>query len=478
MKEKPFIHLFKTSKAYYLYDVNTDQILDIPKRIYFLLKNENYEDSYIEKLIEYGYLKSCHVEKTEHPYTEYLEYYFNNRMNSLVLQLTQNCNLRCNYCVYSGNYMNRNHNKTTMSFEVAKKGIDFLATHSSDSTNFNISFYGGEPLLEISLIKKCMEYCEQRLNGKEIFYNITTNGTLLNEDIVSFFQEYDVAIMISLDGPESVHDEFRKFANSDLGSHRIVLKKVSMIKEKFPEYFKKNVTFNTVLNSERGFDEINKYFLNEDILKGAKFTSSLINNNYSLCKNGVTEKFTSEIQYATFLMYLKELGFIKNYKVSPLLDSRYLELKNFKSSNGYYRNRLPQKSHHGGPCIPGLFHTFLTIDGNLYPCERVSELSEVARIGNIDKGVDLKKVEKLLNLERMTEDECHSCWAYDYCKICIAFCDKLTDISKEMILEQCHNIRSRVENLMKDYCLYSQLGYDFQLESNEKVIKGEKIYEE
>lgn len=119
MIEKPFIHLFKTTKGQYCYDVNKDEIIQLPDDVYMYLAGKgektDYVKTYIEQLYERGYLKSKRVITTKHPATDYLSYYYKTKLNFLILQVTQNCNLRCEYCVYSGNYRTRSHNNKRMS---------------------------------------------------------------------------------------------------------------------------------------------------------------------------------------------------------------------------------------------------------------------------------------------------------------------------------------------------------------------------
>ena len=102
------------------------------------------------------------------------------RLGQLILQVTQQCNLRCSYCTYSGIYEgNRTHSSNWMSFETAKKAIDFFFDHNIDSAKVPVGFYGGEPLLAFDLIVQCIEYIEDKIEGREIQFGLTTNGTLL-----------------------------------------------------------------------------------------------------------------------------------------------------------------------------------------------------------------------------------------------------------------------------------------------------------
>lgn len=186
---KPFIHCFKTAKEYYVYDVNTDKIIQVSFETYNFLENNIWDEKAereIEKLINEGYLKRTRVEEVKHFATDFLESYLENRMNQLVLQVTQKCNLRCSYCVYSGDYKNRNHSQKEMSWETAKEAVDYLYGHSMSSEDIYISFYGGEPLLMFRLIKDVVEYVKREYCQRTVHFNLTTNGTLFTPEIVQY----------------------------------------------------------------------------------------------------------------------------------------------------------------------------------------------------------------------------------------------------------------------------------------------------
>lgn len=100
---------------------------------------------------------------------------------------------------------------------------------SFESESLHLGFYGGEPLLEIELIKKCVDYIQKNVEGKRITFGITTNGTLLTGEVLQFLYDNDFSITISLDGPKEDHDACRKFANGK-GSFDIVVKNISEAK--------------------------------------------------------------------------------------------------------------------------------------------------------------------------------------------------------------------------------------------------------
>ena len=162
MKHKPFIHCFKTYSQYYFYDFNTNAIVRVPEDIYGYLadvEQNGYKDcanssinDVVCSLQEQGFLSEHHWRKIEHPATKFLDTYLQSSVESLTLQVTQQCNLKCEYCPYSGSFYNRQHSNKRMSFETAKKAVDFYFSNSYDMPIARIGFYGGEPLIEFELI--------------------------------------------------------------------------------------------------------------------------------------------------------------------------------------------------------------------------------------------------------------------------------------------------------------------------------------
>lgn len=227
--DKPFVHLIKLHKEVYLFDVNTNMLCKVNERIYEYLLNGkkevlNADDKMIIKnMKKNGMLQTNKIEKIEHPMTEIVEDLLENNMTKLTMQVTQNCNFRCDYCVYSGSYYNRVHNNKRMSWDTAKAALDFLYRHSKNSTEINISFYGGEPLLEMELIKKCVEYSRTIFKRKRLMFNLTTNASLLTDDIILYMKRENFLLTISLDGPREVHDKNRTFADGKHGTYDIVI---------------------------------------------------------------------------------------------------------------------------------------------------------------------------------------------------------------------------------------------------------------
>ncbi|TQQ84042.1 Cys-rich peptide radical SAM maturase CcpM [Peptacetobacter hominis] len=463
MKDNPFIHLFETSDGKYLFDVNKNTIISIPDNVYnFLKKPTTNMDSNVEKYLHTlkncGFLKSNRVEISEHSETKYLKYYLDNKLSTLLLQLTQNCNLRCDYCIYSGNYNTRTHSNKIMDFELAKDGIDFLIKHSRDSDNIFIGFYGGEPFLNFDLMKKCMDYSLKKIPNKEIYFNVTTNATLLTKEIVDIIVNYNLTILISLDGPKQIHDEARKFAFNNRGSFDTLYNNLKYIKTKYPDYYKEHILFNTVLH-QSNFGCVDNYIKSDDLLSDSYFMSTFISDSYSDKKHEISDSSISEIQYEKFLLFLSKIGILNNYKPSKLLDLDFQQIGSIVNSSKI--DHLPKKSHHSGVCIPGVQKLFMNVNGDFFPCERVNELSDFSKIGSIKNGLDYNKIEYMMNIENITKEECHNCWAYNHCTICLSGLEDNNGIKRENILLRCPYVKNSIEEKLKDYTVLKSLGYNF-----------------
>lgn len=461
---KPFIHLFRTPKGYYVYDVNSDTMLSVTKDTYLLLEEDKtLENEEIKRLKSEGFLLEDRFEGIVHPEDKFIEYHLDSRVKMMTLQVTQQCNLRCKYCMYSGGYENREHTNKRMSFSMAKKGIDFLISHSRNVNDIIIGFYGGEPLLEFNLIKKCVEYAMEVSEGKKILFSMTTNATLLNDEIVDFLEEYNFNVMVSIDGPRETHNKNRIFAFNKEGSFDIVMENLEKIKNNYPEFFKR-ISFNAVLDPNNDLGCINEFFTTYDVIKDSFINVSTLNPNYTDKDTSVTEQYNITWNYETFKMFLSKIGRLEPKYTSKIVNNTYNNIKRFMHDA---RIKLPGvhlkgKGHPGGPCVPGVQRLFMNVDGNFYPCERVSENSCNMKIGNIDDGFDVEAIRNVLNIGSITESQCKNCWAFRYCSLCAAYADTSDEFSAEKKLKNCARVRHSTEELMKDYCTLKELGCSFE----------------
>ena len=224
--ELPFIHCIQTPLGNYVFDVNTNQFISISDSDFYreiglyekgLTNLQERYSNQIAALKNKGFLSSRRPINMYHSLTHTLEYQLNNNIQQIILQLTQSCNFRCSYCTYSQNdfHFQREHSYKRMDWHTAKKAVDFFFEHSNDQMEPIIGFYGGEPLLEFNLLKQIVEYSEEVFDGKDIKFIMTTNGSLLSsEEIITFLNQHQFRIMVSLDGAAETHDRSSKFASS------------------------------------------------------------------------------------------------------------------------------------------------------------------------------------------------------------------------------------------------------------------------
>lgn len=421
--EKPMYYCFATPGNKYMYVRNIHSIVRLPENEFKELQRANKENDYncdtVRKYRELGVFIDNPIIKIEHPDTDILKLRSKNYCQLLTLQVTQQCNLRCEYCAYSGIYDNRTHSNKRMSFETAKKSIDFFLDHSRDSESIAFGFYGGEPLLEASLIEKCIDYINNNVEGKEVNYTITTNGTLLTDDVVDLLKENNVNLAISLDGTKEEHDLHRKFISGQ-GSFDTIMKNIRRIIMRYPEYGK-SIKFMPVISPDTNLEKNLEYFGTDELMRDKEVQYHLI-NEVGLQKDlgKYNEKDIGIIfDYEYLKMILAICGKINSESVGSIAQPLGKEFDMFYCRIDRHE-LLRRKFHHGGPCMPGVARLFVTVDGKFYPCERVSEANNGYCIGDIDRGFDYQKMEEILNIGKITEKECAECWNIANCTICAA----------------------------------------------------------
>ncbi|MBQ9949888.1 MAG: thioether cross-link-forming SCIFF peptide maturase [Clostridia bacterium] len=213
------IHAFKFKESYIAMDVESGAVHVLDKMAYDCITSENpYELPYrreeisevlseIEELKKAGALAAPAPEPFEIGDVE------TQPIKSMCLHVAHDCNLRCKYCFAgTGEYSGQ---RSLMSREVAKAALDFLMISSKNRHNLEVDFFGGEPLLNMDVVRFCVEYgreLEKKYN-KKINFTMTTNGVALTDEISDWLNENMHNIVISLDGRREVHDSMRPTAN-------------------------------------------------------------------------------------------------------------------------------------------------------------------------------------------------------------------------------------------------------------------------
>jgi len=342
-----------------------------------------------------------------------------------------------------------------MSWETAKMAIDFFLERSRAMPEVIVGFYGGEPMLEFELIKRCVEYTESQVEGKTIRFNVTSNGTILTEEIMDFLAEKNFLLSISLDGSKEEHDVTRKFANGD-GSFDTVINNIKSIQKRYPDYVK-NIAIMTTINPHMDLGCVLEYFSTSDIFGDKNILFNEMTEMDLKYKIDYSEKYYLIRSFEYMKMVFSAAGKLENQYVSALtLRSRDMIADRLASVQR--RGDMGSVFHHSGPCLPGVLRLFVRVDGALFPCERVNEELDFFRIGTLDRGLDIDKIRNLLNIGRITESECKSCWHIRHCSICSGQIEFDVEPSKAEKFAECAKISLQTMFNLYELAVLSEFG--------------------
>jgi uncharacterized protein len=400
----------------------------------------------IRELLDAGFLSENRPTQIYNKRAFLAREYIENNLNSIILQVTQDCNLRCAYCPYSGDgRFDRTHSNKAMDSDTARRAIDFLVSGSTYAESIHVGFYGGEPLLNFSLIKTIAEYATERFNPKRVNFGLTTNGTIMNSEILDFFSTYDCTINVSLDGPSHIHNKNRRFAHADVGSHANVVRTLSALSERGIPF-----GISAVWDLEESITEINAFFSGNDLYTNVNIEPVLtgrIGTGYAISEENEYADAAETVQ--AMLWYVGELTSMDEQKlrraIEPITNIEKMLVP---------RDTVPDVFHHAGPCIPGSLRLLVDTAGNMYPCEKISGESTVMQIGNIDTGVDFEKISQIMNIGKLTEKQCKTCWAMNLCSICGMWADVNEEVfSVESKLKRCDFIKNQAKSTLKEYVI-------------------------
>ena len=317
-------------------------------------------------------------------------------VKALCLHIAHDCNLACQYCfAEEGEYHGR---RALMSFEVGKKALDFLIANSGNRRNLEVDFFGGEPLMNWQVVKDLVAYGreQEKLHDKKFRFTLTTNGVLLNDEVMEFCNREMGNVVLSIDGRKEVHDKMRPFRKG-AGSYDLIVPKF----QKFAE--------------SRHQD---KYYVR------GTFT------HYNL-------------DFSEDVLHLADLGF-KQISVEPVVAEpkepyaiREEDLP--KLFEEYDKLAVEMIRHHksgedfnffhfmidleGGPCVAkrlsgcgsGTEYLAVTPWGDFYPCHQFVG-NEKFLLGNVDEGIlntDIRDEFKCCNV--YAKEKCRKCFARFYC---------------------------------------------------------------
>ena len=317
-------------------------------------------------------------------------------VKALCLHIAHTCNLNCSYCFASqGKYHG---DRAVMSYEVGKRALDFLIDNSGTRRNLEVDFFGGEPLMNFQVVKDLVAYARsiEKEKGKNFRFTLTTNGVLIDDDVIEFVNKECSNVVLSLDGRREIHDRYRVDYAGNGSWDKIVPKFQKLVKARGGRDYYMRGTFTHA---------------NPDFLKDIQQMLDLGFNELSMepvvCSASDPSALTDEDLPVVLEQY---------EKLAELMLQRDMEGRPFT----FYHYMIDLS---GGPCIykrisgcgSGTEYMAVTPWGDLYPCHQfVGE--EKFCLGNIWDGVTNTDVRgEFASCNVYAHPECRDCWARLYC---------------------------------------------------------------
>lgn len=495
-KGKPLCALFSTSNKSYLYDSGTNKIFKCENIEYDLLDclltstdfqcgfdkfislhSKEQADTAISTLAESinknNILKLAHIQSfsLSHDPSFVIDKVYN-ELGMLLLEVTQECNLRCKYCIYDENFSEkRNHCSIHMTRDIAIKSIDHLRHCSKRCNDVSIGFYGGEPLLRFNLIKEIVSYAKKTLSEKKLNFSITTNGTLINDVIANFLFREDFGVLVSLDGPEEIHDLWRT-DKSNKGSFERTFAGLKRLALRYGDKFKK-IGLSIVYAPPYSEQKINKIyeFISsfEWLPKDMKIVITYPHEGSLSRLYNCNGEIKGNRAYDFSLSNWARNKFFDDYEKGiphDPLSSSIMEIKLARLVQRPVLDYPVDASHLNGCCIPGSRKLFITAKGEMKLCERIGISPD---IGNVFEGInpEIIKDKYIIEYSNQSIKDCSHCWLIRLCPICYqqAFYNNKIDMQIKELYCELHR-RGTIKDL-SDYCSLIEIyehGLDYLLE--------------
>ncbi len=316
-------------------------------------------------------------------------------LSTLVLEVAQDCNLRCTYCYADGGTYGAV--PCLLAPETARKAVRYLLDNSGDRENVTLIFFGGEPLMNMPAVKAATSeaLAYGRTLGKQVHFSLTTNGTLLDPEIIDFLRVHRISVAVSMDGPGDIHDRNRPDENGK-GSYGEIVSRLGPLLKDSPAPVAARVTL-----APEQWHRVVEVF---DHLMGLGFHEVGIAPVSPVSK----ALMPTESQDAALLEGFGELArrFVehaRNGQVMPF--SNVLDLL----------GRIHLGQTKTVSCGAGLGYMAVDAKGGFFPCHRLTGDTAFCS-GNLETGIDTDRVNSALDtLNEGREESCSKCWARTLC---------------------------------------------------------------
>ena len=454
---------FRTESRFYVYDAASNHVLGVSQEVwesidrYLDTRSLNdgrcgAESSWapdrvsieIEEGLGRGFLAEVDVKEMGfYPDPALIRTHLRRRIPHLTLELTQACNAKCHYCPYAQD-TGRSSSPQRMEWSTLVNAVGEFMSHSSAAEERSVSFWGGEPLIEFPMLARTVEYLGSHYGNHRLIYQFTTNGTLLDDDVVAFLIHHDFRLLVSLDGPAEIHDRHRVDLGN-CGTFDRIRRGLERIEQRDPLYYKKRVKFICVLTSGK------------DIAKAADFFTQ-----DPLC-GGHDVKFLPVVPPASFVelhgrFTPEDRGLIRQHMRTAV--AAINESPTHPLAKAGVKNRMPIATRPRTPigsmiapngcCVPLLKKMHVTTSGSIHVCERMDSDNAVGNVntGGIDIDAATGLVQQYCDHSLGT---CRTCWALRLCATCYRHsmvANRWSDNDRE---QRCAAYRRSVKEQLEDY---------------------------
>lgn len=368
---------------------------------------------------------------------------WNRGLGHLTLSLTEACNLRCGYCPQT--LQSTPHR--TMTAAVARAAVRFFALRSADAPLRNISFYGGEPLLQRSVVAAVADEIALHGDWPPLRLTVDTNATLIDDETAAWVAATGAYLQVSCDGPAGVHDRYRRAADGG-STHHLVMAGLRRVLRADPTAVRR-ISFVATLGPPFPFSEVADWFRDFPLYRELGIDHVPTVRVNAAAPGGRdpgpmgrdrTRALADALAAAERLYMDAHLGGRRD-ALAPAL--RAMFDGDLVRWHRRARGPLPASAFPAGVCRPGVRRLFVQPDGTLLPCERVAP--DVI-IGHLDHGFDFPAMERLQSrLLDFVGGDCGGCWAQQLCGVCLA----VLDMAPGTTPGACAAVRRRAESTLR-----------------------------
>lgn len=415
-KRKELIHMFRRGNRRYLFSRENLAVFEIDeptwdvlnhcdcesnRHLIYKLKHKYDETSILEILEEIGTMEEQGLIFVEPNFSfpSPFEEAEPPPIHTINLNITHACNLKCGYCVAGkGSYGGP---KILMKATTARNAIDFLFYHSKDEQTLQIQFFGGEPLLNYPVIQEAVTYSKgAKETGKRVKYELSTNITLLNEEILEFLIENKFGVNLSIDGTMEVHDQQRQFIDGR-GSYEACISNLKPILE-------------GRVNSKRFSARATYTAKTLNFSDSIRHLAELGFKDIAIEPAFVPEDSDLRIQWSDLEKIREELNRLADY---------YLECWQSDERKFYFGGfdnllcALESGARQLQGCIAGIQSVAVDAVGNIYPCHGFVNLGPAYQMGNVNQGTYNNRMMREIFKVWYTDSRqmCRNCWAKYLC---------------------------------------------------------------